>query len=41
MIHSPAMDAYFAGLHDLWNRGQPPSADEERALMSRFGMEPA
>ena len=41
VIHAPAMDAYFAGLHDLWNRGQPPSPDEERALMSRFGMEPA
>ncbi|MGD0394641.1 MAG: cupin domain-containing protein [Acidimicrobiales bacterium] len=41
VIHAPAMDAYFAGLHDLWNRGKPPSPDEERALMTRFGMEPA
>ena len=41
VIHAPAMDAYFAGLHDLWNRGQPPSPDEERALMARFGMETA
>jgi mannose-6-phosphate isomerase-like protein (cupin superfamily) len=40
VIHAPAMDAYFAGLHELWNRDQPPSTDEERALMSRFGMEP-
>lgn len=39
VIHAPAMDAYFAGLHDLWNRGDPPSPDEERALMARFGME--
>ena len=39
VIHSPAMDAYFAGLHDLWNRDEPPSPDEERALMARFGME--
>jgi mannose-6-phosphate isomerase-like protein (cupin superfamily) len=39
VIHAPAMDAYFAGLHDLWNRGEPPSPDEERALMTRFGME--
>jgi mannose-6-phosphate isomerase-like protein (cupin superfamily) len=39
VIHAPAMDAYFAGLHDLWNRDQPPSPDEERALMARFGME--
>jgi quercetin dioxygenase-like cupin family protein len=39
VIHAPAMDAYFAGLHDLWNRVEPPTADEERALMARFGME--
>ena len=39
VIHAPAMDAYFAGLQDLWNRGDPPSPDEERALMARFGME--
>jgi len=41
VIHAPAMDAYFAGLHDLWNRDQPPSPDQERALMARFGMETA
>jgi mannose-6-phosphate isomerase-like protein (cupin superfamily) len=41
VIHAPAMDAYFAGLHDLWNRDQAPSPDEERALMARFGMETA
>ena len=39
VIHAPAMDAYFAGLHDLWNRDEPPSPDQERALMARFGME--
>jgi mannose-6-phosphate isomerase-like protein (cupin superfamily) len=39
VIHAPAMDGYFAGLHDLWNRDEPPSPDEERALMTRFGME--
>jgi mannose-6-phosphate isomerase-like protein (cupin superfamily) len=39
VIHAPAMDAYFAGLHDLWNRDEPPSPDEERELMARFGME--
>lgn len=38
VIHTPAMDAYFAGLHELWNRDEPPSPDEERALMARFGM---
>jgi mannose-6-phosphate isomerase-like protein (cupin superfamily) len=41
VIHAPAMDAYFAGLHDLWNRDEPPAPDAERALMARFGMEPA
>jgi len=40
VIHAPAMDAYFACLHELWNRDVPPSPDEERALMARFGMEP-
>lgn len=39
VIHAPAMDAYFAGLHELWNRTEPPSPDEERELMARFGME--
>jgi len=39
VIHAPAMDAYFAGLHELWNRDESPSTDEERALMARFGME--
>jgi mannose-6-phosphate isomerase-like protein (cupin superfamily) len=41
VIHAPAMDAYFADLHDLWNREAPPSPDEERELMARFGMEAA
>jgi mannose-6-phosphate isomerase-like protein (cupin superfamily) len=41
VIHAPAMDAYFAGLHELWNRDEPPSPDEERELMARFGMEAA
>jgi|SRR5579862_903296 len=41
VLHAPAMDAYFAALHEMWNRGDPPSPDEERGLMSRFGMEPA
>jgi mannose-6-phosphate isomerase-like protein (cupin superfamily) len=39
VLHAPAMDAYFAGLHELWNRAEPPSPDEEKALMARFGME--
>ncbi|GAA0928985.1 hypothetical protein GCM10009554_11020 [Kribbella koreensis] len=41
VIHTPAMDAYFAELHELWNRGEPPTPDEERELMARFGMEKA
>lgn len=41
VLHAPAMDEYFAALHDLWNRGEAPTPDEERLLMSRFGMEPA
>jgi mannose-6-phosphate isomerase-like protein (cupin superfamily) len=41
VIHAPAMDAYFAGLHELWNREAPPTQDEERALMAEFGMTPA
>jgi mannose-6-phosphate isomerase-like protein (cupin superfamily) len=39
VIHAPAMDSYFAGLHELWTRPEPPTPDEERALMARFGME--
>ncbi len=41
VIHAPAMDAYFAALHGLWHRDQPPTPDEERELMARFGMERA
>jgi mannose-6-phosphate isomerase-like protein (cupin superfamily) len=41
VLHAPAMDAYFEELHRLWAAGQPPAAEEERALMARFGMEPA
>jgi mannose-6-phosphate isomerase-like protein (cupin superfamily) len=40
VIHTPAMDAYFAQLHELWHAPEPPSPDQERALMARFGMEP-
>ena len=41
VLHAPAMDAYFEELHRLWASGQPPATDAERALMTRFGMEPA
>jgi mannose-6-phosphate isomerase-like protein (cupin superfamily) len=40
VLHAPAMDGYFAELHELWSRDTPPSTDEERALMARFGMQP-
>jgi mannose-6-phosphate isomerase-like protein (cupin superfamily) len=41
VLHAPAMDAYFAELDELWSRPDPPTPEEERALMSRHGMEPA
>lgn len=41
VLHAPAMDAYFAELDELWSRAAPPTPEEERALMSRHGMEPA
>ena len=41
VLHAPAMDAYFAELDALWSREVPPAPEEERALMSRYGMEPA
>jgi quercetin dioxygenase-like cupin family protein len=40
VLHAPAMDAYFAELHELWNRDVPPSQDRERELMVRFVMTP-
>jgi mannose-6-phosphate isomerase-like protein (cupin superfamily) len=41
VLHAPAMDAYFAELDALWSRQTPPAPQEERALMARYGMEPA
>lgn len=41
VLHAPAMDAYFAGLDALWSGAAPPAPEEERALMARYGMEPA
>jgi len=41
VLHAPAMDAYIADLDALWSRETPPAQEEERALMSRYGMEPA
>jgi quercetin dioxygenase-like cupin family protein len=41
VLHSPALDAYFGELEALWSGSQPPAPEEERALMSRHGMQPA
>jgi mannose-6-phosphate isomerase-like protein (cupin superfamily) len=41
VIHSPALDGYFAELEQLWAGDQAPTPEQERALMSRHGMEPA
>jgi mannose-6-phosphate isomerase-like protein (cupin superfamily) len=41
VLHAPAMDAYFAELDELWSGENPPTPEQERALMSRHGMEPA
>jgi mannose-6-phosphate isomerase-like protein (cupin superfamily) len=38
VLHAPAADGYFGALHELWHRDEPPTPDEERELMSRFGM---
>jgi quercetin dioxygenase-like cupin family protein len=41
VLHAPAMDAYFAELDRMWAADQPPTPEQERELMSRYGMEPA
>jgi len=40
IIHAPAADAYFVELQALWSKAQPPTPEEERALMRRHGLEP-
>ena len=40
VLHAPAMDAYFAELDTLWSGEAPPSPEQERALMARYGIEP-
>jgi len=35
------MDAYFEKLHELWPDEEPPSPEQERDLMVRYGMNPA
>ena len=41
VLHAPAMDAYFEELQGLWSGDALPDPAAERALMSRFGMDPA
>jgi mannose-6-phosphate isomerase-like protein (cupin superfamily) len=41
VLHAPAMDSYFTELEALWSGVEPPAPEEERALMARYGMEPA
>jgi len=41
VLHAPAMDAYFEELQRLWSGEAPPSPQQERELMSRYGMAPA
>jgi mannose-6-phosphate isomerase-like protein (cupin superfamily) len=38
VLHAPAMDAYFRKLHELWSADEPPSPEQERDLMRRYGM---
>jgi quercetin dioxygenase-like cupin family protein len=40
IIHAPAADAYFVELQALWGKAEPPTQEEERALMRRHGLEP-
>jgi quercetin dioxygenase-like cupin family protein len=40
VLHAPALDGYFRDLQDLWSHEQPPSREEELALMRRHGMRP-
>lgn len=41
IAHSPALDAYFAELAELWEGAIPPTPEQERTLMSRHGIRPA
>jgi mannose-6-phosphate isomerase-like protein (cupin superfamily) len=40
VLHAPAADAYFVELEALWSNQAPPTPEQERALMARYGMEP-
>ena len=40
VLHAPALDDYFRELQQLWAGPEPPSRDQEQALMRRHGMRP-
>src|SRR5262245_64783756 len=40
IIHVPAADAYFVELQELWSKADPPTPEEEHALMRRHGLMP-
>ena len=40
IIHAPAAEAYFVALQELWSRPDPPTPEEDRALMKQHGLEP-
>jgi mannose-6-phosphate isomerase-like protein (cupin superfamily) len=40
IIHAPAAEAYFVALQELWSKTDPPTPEEERALLRRYGLEP-
>jgi quercetin dioxygenase-like cupin family protein len=40
ILHSPALDGYFRGLHELWLMDQPPTVEQEQDLMRRHGLVP-
>lgn len=40
IVHAPAAEAYFVALQDLWSKTNPPSPEEERAVMRQYGLEP-
>jgi mannose-6-phosphate isomerase-like protein (cupin superfamily) len=40
VLHAPALDGYFRELERLWSGPEPPSRDQEQALMRRHGMRP-
>jgi quercetin dioxygenase-like cupin family protein len=40
ILHSPALDGYFRGLHELWLQDNPPTVQQEQDLMRRHGLLP-